>query len=349
MNKGITIFILLLLIVTVSIISFKNSESTIPSEFPKRRNISKTNFFIGKFKPNEMVKVKSEISGIIDTLYVKTGDTVSIGDKIAKLKIVPRAENLERARYTLKIAATNLKQKQSNYERNNILYKKGVIAKADLETIKLALDLAKIEFKNTQNNFNIAKYGYTNHINESPNIIKATINGEILNILVKKGMNVTEHNTFNDGSTIATIVNTSNFIFEFEVTETEFPNIKIHDTFEVSVKAINNKIIKARIKELKPLIKDDERFYYLIIAEVLNPTKQLKPGFSGLAEFILQEKNNVLSIKEKDIIYKNRKTFVETIENENKIKEIEIKVGLSDGIYTEVLSNLNITDRIKSQ
>ena len=111
MNKGIFIFILLLIIAVVSVISHKNTEKTIPSESPKYRDISKTNFFLGKFKPYEMVEVQPEISGIIDSIYVKTGDTVSVGDNIAKLRIVPIPEDLERTKRALRIASTDLKQK----------------------------------------------------------------------------------------------------------------------------------------------------------------------------------------------------------------------------------------------
>ncbi|MBL86187.1 MAG: hypothetical protein CMO82_05970 [Winogradskyella sp.] len=349
MNKGIFIFILLLIIAVVSVISHKNTEKTIPSESPKYRDISKTNFFLGKFKPYEMVEVQPEISGIIDSIYVKTGDTVSVGDNIAKLRIVPIPEDLERTKRALRIASTDLKQKQINHDRNTKLFNKGVIARTEFENTQLALNFAKIEYTNAQNNYRIAKSGFSKNINESPNIVKATINGEILNVLVKKGVNVTERNTFNDGNTIATIVNTSSFIYEFEVTESDISNVKVGDTFNIAIKALNNKLVKAKIQELKPLIKEDGSFYYLANANVINSLNGLKPGFTGLAEFTLQSKEHVLTIKEKNIIYRNRKSYIELIDSEDNVTEVEVEIGISDGIYTEVLSNLKKSDRVKLQ
>lgn len=349
MNKRIFIFILLLIIIVVSIISFKNTGEIIPTESPKYRDISKTNFFLGKFKPYEMVEVQPEISGIIDAIYVKAGDTVSVGDNIAKLRIVPIPEDLERTKKSLQIASTDLKQKQINHDRNTKLFNKGVISRTEFETTELALNFAKIEYKNAQNNYNIAKSGFSKNVNESPNIIKATINGEILNVLVKKGVNVTERNTFNDGNTIATIVSTNNFIYEFEVTETDILNVKIGDSFDIAIKALNNKVVKAKIKELKPLIKEDGSFYYLANANVLDTLHGLKPGFTGLAEFTLQSKKHALTIKEKNIIYKDRKSYVELVDIEDNITQVNIEIGISDGIYTEVLSNLKKSDRIKIQ
>lgn len=349
MNKGISIFILLLIIAVVSVISLKNTEITIPSESPKYRDINKTNFFLGKFKPFEMVEVQPEISGIIDSIYVMPGDIVSVGDNIAKLRIVPIPEDLERTKRALQIASTDLKQKQINHDRNTKLFQKGVIAKTEFENTQLALSFAKIEFENAQNNYRIAKSGFSRNVNDSPNIVKATINGEILNVLVKKGVNVTERNTFNDGNTIATIVNTSSFIYEFEVTESDISHVKVDDTFDIAVKALNNEVVKAKIQELTPLLKEDGSFYYLANANVSNTLHGLKPGFTGLAEFALQSREHVLSIKEKNIIYRNRKSFIELIDLDGSVTEIEIKVGVSDGIYTEILSNLKKSDRVKIQ
>jgi HlyD family secretion protein len=349
MNKKIFFLIVVLLGFILAIISFKNNQKTIPSETPKFRSISKTNFFLGKFKPVEMVLVQAEISGIVDSIYIKMGDKVTVGDKIAKLRIISIPAEIERTQRALNIASADLKQKEINHNRNGILFTKNVIAKNEFERTDLELNFAKIEYSNAQNNYKIAKSGFSVNVNESPNIIKATINGEVLNVLVKKGENVTERNTFNDGNTIATIVNTNSFIFEFEINELDISNVKIDDSFNVAIKALNNKLVNAKIKELTPLIKKDGSFYYLANATVMESIKDMKPGFTGLAEFTLENKEDILSIKEKNIIFRNRKAFIELIEDDNSITEVEIKVGISDGIYTHVLSNLKRTDRVKIQ
>jgi HlyD family secretion protein len=349
MNKGIIVFIILLLGTVVAVISFKNSGKAIPTESPKYRDISKTSFFLGKFKPFEMVVVQPEISGIIDSVYIKSGDKVNVGDKIAKVRIIPIPEQIERTKRALRITSADLKQKQVNHKRNEQLFSKGVIARSEFEVTELELNFAKIEYSNAQNNFNIAKSGFSKNIDASPNIVKATINGEVLNVLVKKGVNVTERNTFNDGNTIATIVNTSSYLYDFEITETDISSVKIGDTFSVAIKALNNKLVNAKIQELKPLIKNDDSFYYLASAKVLDTVFDVKPGYTGLAEFTLQKKNHVLSIKEKNIIYRNRKSYVELIGDNDIVKEFEIEVGISDGIFTEILSNLKKSDKVKVQ
>jgi HlyD family secretion protein len=349
MNKKIIFFIVVLIGFIITIISFKNNKKEIPNESPKYRDISNTNFFLGKFKPLEMVEVQPIISGIIDSVYVEIGDRVSINDRIAKLRIIPIPQEIERTKRALQIALADLKQKKIDYNRNKSLFDKGVIAKVELEKIKLELDFAEIEYSNAQNNFNIALTGFSKNANESPNIIRSTINGKVLNVLVKKGQNVTERNTFNNGSTIAVLVNSTSFIYEFEIAEIDIASVSKGDDFSISIKALNNRVVNAKIKELKPLIKKDNNFYYLASAIILDSISELKPGFTGLAEFVLQQKTKILSIKEKNIIYKNRKSYIEIIKDDETINEIEIKVGISDGIYTEIISGITKKDKIKIQ
>ncbi|MFV0540414.1 MAG: efflux RND transporter periplasmic adaptor subunit [Aestuariibaculum sp.] len=348
MNKKIFLLIFALCIAAFSIIFLKNEKKTIPSETPKLRNISKINYFLGKFRPVEMVMVQPEISGVIDTIYVTTGDKIAVNDKIAKINIIPLPIEIERTKKALQLALADLKQKETNHNRNISLYNKDVIAKSELEKTEIDLKFAKIEHNNAINNYNIAKTGFSISANESPNIVKSTINGEVLNVLTKKGVNVTERNTFNDGSTIAILVNTSSYIFEFEIQENDILNISKNDSLSITIKALNNKTIQAKITELSPIIKED-KFHYLASASLLDSITHLKPGFSGLAEIKQHEKKGALSIKEKNILYKNKKAYIEIIDEDETITEIEIETGISDGVYTEILSKIDKNSLIKIQ
>lgn len=349
MNKGILITIFSLLIATIVIINFSNSAKKVPSEKPKYRDIQRINFYVGKFEPYEMVFVQPEISGVVEDVYVVLGQKISIGTPLAKIKIIAVPSEIERAESAMLIAMSDLKQNKINHSRNIQLFEKGVIASATLEVTELALRIAQINLKNAQNNMSIARNGFSKNANESPNIVKATIEGEVLNVLVKKGMNVTERNTFNDGTTLATIVNNSSFNFVFKISEIDLYDVNINDTLKVSIKAFNNKMTNAIISELKPLIKPDGSFYYEVVATVLDSTLDIKPGFTGLGEITLEKKHHILSIKEKNIIYKNRKAYLEIINQDEEIFEIEVVTGISDGVYTEIKRGLKLSDLVKLQ
>ena len=349
MNKKIIAVIVMLILAIFSIINLANNKKQIPFEYPKHRTIEKRSYILGKFWPIEEVKIKSEISGIIEDIYIKVGDIVSISQEIAKVRIIPIPENIELTKRAVQITRVDKNQKQINFDRNKKLFNKGIIAKIEFEQFTQELENAKIEYSYAKKNYNIALKGFSSK-NESRNIIKSTIKGTVIDIPVKVGMNITQRNNFNEGNTVAVIANMNNFFFEFNIGEADVNNMHINDEFEIAVKAFNGKSIKAKIIELKPSsINQKVTFSYLVKAKLLPNSFAIKSGFTGLAEFLLESKAGALSIKEKNIIYKGRKSYVEVISNDDKITEIEISRGMSDGIYTEIKSGISKKDRVKSQ
>ncbi|HIP33215.1 MAG TPA: efflux RND transporter periplasmic adaptor subunit [Bacteroidia bacterium] len=349
MNKRITIVILVLCIGIIFIIKSVNNKKTTPTEYPKNRTLEKKSYILGKFWPVEEIKIKSEVSGIVDQIFVKIGDSVFIGTDLAKLRIIPNPERLEFTKKTMQLSKVDLEQKRTDFKRNESLFNKGIISKLEFERFTQNYNNAKIEFNYAKKNYNIALKGFSTK-KESRNIIKSTINGTVIDIPIKKGMNITERNNFNDGNTIAVIANISNFNFEFNIGENEINKIKINDEFEVTIKALDEININAKIIELKPASENKkEKFSYLVKAELLTANLPIKSGFTGLAEFLLESKKDVISIKEKNIIYKGRKAFVEVVNVAEKINKIEITRGISDGIYTEIKKGVSKKDRIKIQ
>lgn len=349
MNKRIIILIIFLLASIFFIIQFVNDKKQIPSEYPKHRTIEKKSYILGKFWPIEEVKIKSEISGIIEDIFIEIGDSITKGTEIAKLRIIPIPENIEETKRAMQIAKVDMNQKQIDYTRNKKLFDKGVIAKIEFERFTQELKNARIEYNYAKKNYNIALKGFSTK-KESRNIIKSTINGTVIDIPIKRGMNITERNNFNEGNTIAVIANMDSFIFEFKVGETEINNLHKGNEFEISVKAFEEKSIIAKIIELKPSSENQrEKFSYLVKAKLLENNLALKSGFTGLAEFLLESKKDILTIKEKNIIYKGRKSYIEVIHNNDKITEVEIFRGISDGIYTEIKKGVSKSDRVKIQ
>ena len=349
MNKTLGFIIVFLLLAGTAIVMSNNDSKEIPTEKPQVRNITKTDFYIGHFKPSEVVKIASEIPGVIDSIYIKNGDVVKIGSPIARVKIIQNPNLIEDAKRAVQITKTDLSQKKIDHGRNKYLFDKGVIARQQFEVTQLALNMAQIEYQTALNNLEIARNGYLKRSKDAPNFIMSKMEGKVLQLLVQKGKQVTERNTFNDGTTIAIIINNSKYYFNFTVTELDINKLDLGSSFEIVVKALDNKAINARIEEIIPIIKPDETVDYYVKAIVLDSISNIKPGFTGLAEFKTASAKNTLSIKEKNIIYKARSSYVEVIDEKKSIKEIEIVTGISDGIYTQIKKGLSVSDRIKVQ
>ncbi|WP_298951970.1 efflux RND transporter periplasmic adaptor subunit [uncultured Nonlabens sp.] len=349
MNKTLGFIIVLLILAGAAFIITNDNGKNIPTEKPKLRNISKTDFYIGNFKPSEIVKIASEIPGVVDTIYVKNNQKVEIGSPIAKVKIIQNPNIIQDAKRSVQITRADLNQKKIDHGRNEQLFSKGVIARQAFEITQLALDMSRIEYQTAINNLEIARNGYVKKSKNAPNFIISKTQGRVLQVLVKNGKQVTERNTFNDGTTIAIIIDDSSYYFYFTVSELDINKLEVGSDFKIVIKALDNSVIKAQIEEIIPVIKPDELVDYNVKAIVLDSISGIRPGFTGLAEFETASVKKSLSIKEKNIIYRRRKSYVELVDKQQSIKEIEIETGMSDGIFTEIKTGLKLTDKIKIQ
>lgn len=346
MNRILIFVLLIISIFCFSIVIYTNRNIEAPTESPRYRDIVDKSFFLGRFKPKEIVSIQPEISAIVDSVFVTVGDSVKIGDKIALLRIIPDPLSIQEASATLKMAEKDFAQKLVDYRRIEKLYNKDVLPRIDFEKSKLDFDFSKIELENAANKYNIARKGYSSSSVETPNIVKSTIDGSILEVRVEKGMSVTERNNFNDGSTIVKIGNLETFFFDFQVGEDNINKITLHDTFDISVRALDGKIVRATVSELKPVFGKNNNFAYQAKAKVIEPI-DLRVGFTGLAEFVLKEETGALSIKEKNIKYKGRKAFVLKYLKDNDFEEVPVELGITNGIYTVIKSGISSEDKIK--
>jgi len=159
----------------------------------------------GKVIPEDEVEIKPQISGIIDEIFLDEGVLVKAGDLIARVKVVPNEQTLNQAMMRVKSTEVSLANAKIEFERNKQLYEKKVISTQEYLAQKLAYDQAVLTLEDAKSNYQIIKLGSTGGSTTANTNIRATIAGTILEIPVKEGDQVILSNTFNAGTTIATI------------------------------------------------------------------------------------------------------------------------------------------------
>ena len=112
---------------------------------PKTENIQKTTIITGKIEPRNEVNIKPQISGIITELYKVAGDYVNAGDVIAKVKVVPEMGQLSSAEMRVRLAEINLKQAQTDFQREENLFNQKLVSADEFDKTKVALAQAKHE------------------------------------------------------------------------------------------------------------------------------------------------------------------------------------------------------------
>jgi len=233
MKKTVTVIVLIFILALFggAIYYLYQKDQQPPVSFtttdPTTETIIKETVATGTIIPREEIPVKPNISGIIDKLFVEPGDTVKVGQLIAQLKVVPNVTNLNNSKNQIRTARINLENEAKIFNRQKELFDKGVISANDFDLSQRSYDIAKQNLSAAQETFEIVQTGTTAGIGDAATTeIKATIGGMVLDVPVKVGNQVIEANNFNEGTTIVTIANTNDMIFEGKVDESEVGKIK---------------------------------------------------------------------------------------------------------------------------
>ena len=360
--------ILIAFIFGIRYIYLKDQKDPVVYETQKsfRYTILKKTVATWSIVPKEEVLIKPNISGIIDQIFVEAGDYVKSGDLLAMVKVVPNVSSLNSAKNNINSVSTQVEtaklafqNQESIYNRQKGLFEKGVISANEFDNAQLSYNQSlqrykqeQISLNNARQNYDIIKTGTTSGMGAAANTeIRATVSGMVLDVPVKTGNQVIESNNFNDGTTIATIADVTNMIFEGKVDESEVGKIKEDLALEITVGAIDNKKFDATLDYIAPKGIDENGAIQFEIKGTLNKKDAvfIRAGLSANASIILARADSVLALKEALIQYdiKTKIPFVEVEIGDQKFERKEIELGISDGINVEVKAGISPNDKVK--
>ncbi|MBV2248050.1 MAG: efflux RND transporter periplasmic adaptor subunit [Lentimicrobium sp.] len=315
-------------------------------------NIIKKTVATGKIVPRKEIEIKPRISGIIAEIYVEAGDKVKVGDMIAKIRIIPNMINLNEAESRLDRARISLEDASMNYDRQKTLFEGKAIAAAELQNYEVALKNARQDVITAENNLQLIREGITRSAGSASNtIIRSTIAGMVLTVPVEVGNSVIESNTFNDGTTIATVADMGEMIFKGKVDESEVGKLHEGMGLNLTVGAIDTENFSARLEHISPKgVEENGAIQFEIRAAVsLKDSVFIRAGYSANADIVLERRDSVLAVQESLVKYEGDSAFVEIETAPQTFEKRCIKTGLSDGINVEVLQGLSKKDKIKLQ
>jgi len=330
-----------------------NNKSTIEyeTETPMISDIERKTVVTGKVIPEDEVEIKPQIQGIIEGLFVEEGDLVKTGDLLAKIKVVPNEQNLNSAKGRLQNSKIVLRNSKIEFDRNKDLLEKGIIAKQQFQNIELQYNQSIQNVKNAESDLEIIRSGSAGGAASANTNIRATVPGTILEIPVEEGFQVIASNSFNAGTTIATIADMNKMIFEGKVDEAEVGKLRVGMPLEVSLGAIEDQMLDAKLKFIAPKGNQEQgAVQFIIEADLfLKDSIFIRAGYSANASLVLERKDSIMVVSESLLQFdrKTEKPYVEVLTGEQKFEKRDIKIGISDGINVEVLSGLSLEDKIK--
>lgn len=321
---------------------------------PKQMDIRKTTVVTGKIEPRNEVNVKPQISGIITEILKEAGQKVEAGEVIAKVKVIPDMSSLSAAQARVRLAGINERQARTDFEREKALFDKGLVSADEYDKIAQALRQVREESAAAQDNLEVVRDGVSKtNASASSTLIRSTVTGLILDIPVKVGNSVILANTFNDGTTIATVANMNDLIFRGNIDETEVGRLTTGMTMKITIGALQDLKFDARLEYISPKATDQNGANQFEIKAAVNlPTssEQIRSGYSANAEIVLAEARGVLSVPESAIEFSGNDTFVYVVKGSGKEKTYErrkVTTGLSDGINIEIRSGLKKGETVR--
>ncbi|MFD1293906.1 efflux RND transporter periplasmic adaptor subunit [Lutibacter holmesii] len=358
MKKSVTIFVLIFIAVSFTAAMYylyqKNAEDPVvyKTEKASMQTIVKKTVATGSIIPLEEVLIKPNISGVIEEIYVEGGDILQANDLIAKIKVIPNSSALNNAKNAIETSKITLDNERRDYHRQKELFAKGVISRKDLEASEVAFIQAEQKYKAANQNYDIVRTGSTSGLGNSANtLIRSTVPGMVLEMPVEVGNQVIESNNFNDGTTIAVLADINKMIFEGKVDESEIGKIKEGLPLEITVGAIEDIVFDAVLDYIAPKGNLENGAVQFEIKGTLNKQDStfIRAGLSANASIILAKATDVLAVKEALVQFdeETKEPFVELKTGAKEFTRKDIKTGISNGIYVEVLEGITLDDEIK--
>ena len=358
MKKIIVISILAILFIGTFVFLWGKSQPEVieyEEVHPSIGTISKSTIVTGKIEPRNEVNVKPQISGIITEILKEPGHKVAKGDVIAKITVIPDMGQLSSAESRVRLAEINLKQVETDFKRDENLYKQQLISANEYEKSSAQqLKQAREEKSAAEDALQVVKEGFSkSNASASSTLIRSTISGVILDIPVKVGNSVINSNSFNDGTTIATIANMNDLIFRGNIDETEVGQIVEGMPMKITIGALQDSQFDAVLEYISPKATESNgaNQFEIKAAMRVKDDSKIRSGYSANAEIVLAKVENVVVVPESVLEFEGDSTFVlvpngmtaEGVQYQRK----SVTTGLSDGVNIEVKSGLDTTATVR--
>ena len=311
---------------------------------PKVRSIYRNAVATGQIQPRREVYVKPKITGILSDINVKIGQDVNIGDVIAKVSVIPDMAAFNDAKSAVESSNLQLQEAQRVFNRSEQLYKNNVITTEEYDKSASNLALAKENVNKAKSALDIVLNGSSKRSGAvNTTIVTATMSGRVIDLPLKQGASVVSTSPYSEGTTIATIADVSNMIFDGKIDETEVDLLKVGLTAKITVGSSLGRNITGTLEEISSRgVKENGTVMFSLKASVDSDdgSTELRAGYSANAEFVPEGAENVISVEEAAISFEDGQPFVYRLtsagKKEQKFERIPVVTGLSDGIFIEI-------------
>ena len=302
------------------------------------------------------VTVGTQVSGIVNKLYVDYNSQVKKGQVIAELDKTNLLSELNTAKANLASAQSSLNYQAANMERYKTLYKKGLVSADEYENALLTYRQAKEQVASSKENVQRAQtnLGYAT--------ITSPIDGTVISKSVEEGQTVAA--SFNTPELFTIAKDLTNMQVVANVDEADIGGVKEGDRVTFTVDAYPDDTFEGTVKQVRlEATTTNNVVTYEVVISAPNADLKLKPGLTANVTIYTQERSGVLAVANKALRFTPTK---ETVGKDMKIVDCKgknkvwtlngntltahpVTIGQSDGINTEITKGLKQGDKIVTE
>lgn len=303
----------------------------------------------GAIVPRAEIEIKSRVSGVVNRLYVQPGAAIGAGELIAEIKVIPNSVSLNNATAALRAATIERDSAKVELDRALALAERSAISAVELQQARTTFDLARQSSDAAASNLQIVRDGATRGSGDVSTLVRSTIRGMVLSVDVEEGESVTETNTFNAGTTIASVADMGDLVFEGNVDESEVGRIREGMPLDITVSALREERIHGTLEYISPkgVVVDGAVQFEIRASIEAQEGVFIRAGSSANADIVLDRRDGVLAVDEAALRFEEDQVLVDVEVGPGRYEQRTIKVGLSDGLKIEVVEGLTAGEKLK--
>lgn len=366
-----TIILFLIIALLAYWITQKKNSVTYMTEKVRIGNIRHAVEATGEISAVNLVTVGAQVGGQIKKLHVVLGQEVKQGQMIAEIDSTTqenllRTDKLRLESYKSQLAArkTALEVAKRAYERERNLIQTDATSKENLDNAKDAYAIAKANVDETTSlikqtllaiNTDETNLGYTK--------IRAPLDGTVVSVPVEEGQTVNANQTT---PTIIKIANLNDMEIDIQISEGDITKVKQGMPVDYTILSEPNTIFHATLDSIDPGLttlsdgsydkssssssssSSTSAVYYYGKSFVDNPDGKLRIGMMTQCTILVANAENVLLVPSIAINSNGGKHTIRILKNKDQVEKREIKIGITDGVYTEVLSGVSEGEEVIS-
>lgn len=301
---------------------------------------------IGRIEPDNEIAIKSKISGLVKKIYVKIGDSVSVGDPLIEVAPDPTPLEYAEARRNVELTAVEYDNALLNFNRSQEMLANKHISDQEFEKARQRLDEGDLRRKLSEEKLALIESGKITIANRAvESTLRSPVSGTVLARHVNQGDPVVPLTSFQAGTALLTLASMERLLFKGTVDEIDVGKLTVGMPVDIKIGALPDSKVTGELRMISPKArKEDNTVMFDVeihLKEIAEGT-QLRAGYSANAEIVINRKDSVLVLPERLVTFRADSAYVEIPDSAKptEAKEIPIKTGLSDGLQVEILAGL---------